>query len=122
MKLSIATLSILAASVNAADETPCSESAGVCVCSGSCPSFITDDWSTSSSSVNGVEVCVASKEGENTLNQDGDSATAIVDAGTYTTPFTACPGEGGDTSTSAGAGLISLGYYAGVIAAFVGIL
>ena len=77
-----------------------------------------------------MEVCVASKEGENTMtmNQDGDSATAIVDGETYTTPFSsggvACPGEGGgDTSTSAGAGLMIMGYYAGVVvAAFVGML
>ena len=35
----------------------------------------------------------------------------------------AIPGEGGgDTSTSSGAGLISVGYYAGVVAAFVGML
>ena len=58
------------------------------------------------------------------MNQDGDSATAIVDGETYTTPFSACPGEGGgDTSTSAGAGLMIMGYYAGVVvAAFVGML
>ena len=39
----------------------------------------------SSSSDNGVEVCVASKEGEHTMNQDGFSATAItiVDGETY---------------------------------------
>ena len=57
------------------------------------------------------------------MNQDGDSATAIVDGQTYTTPFSACPGEGGgDTSTSAG-GLMIMGYYAGVVvAAFVGML
>ena len=73
----------------------------------------------SSSSDNGVEVCVASKEGEHTMNQDGFSATAIVDGETYTSPFTACPGEGGEGDTSSGAGLISVGYYTGVVAAFV---
>jgi len=71
-----------------------------------------------------VEVCVASKEGEHTMNNDGFSVTATVDGVTYTSPFTACPGEegGGDTSTSSGAGLVSMGYYAGVVVAFVGIL
>ena len=120
MKLSITILSILAASTSAA-ETPCSESAGVCVCSGSCPSFVTGDWSK----VDGMGYCVAAaNDGIANTSQDGDSVTATVGDVTYTSPFTACPGEGGggDTSTSSGAGLISVGYYAGVVTAFVGML
>ena len=82
----------------------------MCVCSGTCPSF-TNGWSTSSSSDNGVAVCVSSKDGENVMNRDGDSVTATVNGETYTSPFEACPGGGGS-----GAGMIGMGY-AGVFMA-----
>ena len=83
------------------------------------PSF-TSDWSQSVS--NGI--CVASNGGSYSTSLTNDSGTATVDGVTYTTPFSTCPGESGEGGgdTSAGTGLISVGYYAGIVAAFVGML
>mmetsp|Transcript_29354 Transcript_29354/g.43137 ORF Transcript_29354/g.43137 Transcript_29354/m.43137 type:complete len:114 (-) Transcript_29354:210-551(-) len=78
MKLNlVALVTILGCTPNAVLASTCSESSGVCVCSGDCPSF-TDDWT---SSINSESTCVATKTGSTTSIEDG---VVTVNNQTYT--------------------------------------
>ena len=102
MKFSLFTIvTILGYTANTALASTCTESSGICVCSGACPSF-TDGWATQSSeSVGDESTCVALQNGGVYSNQDGvitvnDTPYTVVDP---------CP-DGGDSS----AGMFDLCY------------
>ena len=88
---------------NNANASTCTESSGICVCSGECPSF-TDGWAQrSSSSVNGKSSCVAMKDGGSTSNSGG----VVTINGTPYTVVDPCPG-------TSSAGMFDL-YYASIL-------
>lgn len=74
MKLNLlAIVSLLGCANNAVLASTCSESSGVCVCSGECPPF-TNDWASQSSDIinKGAEsTCVATKTNVSTSISDG---------------------------------------------------
>ena len=88
---------------NNAMSSTCTESSGICVCSGECPSF-TDGWAQrSTSSVNGKSSCVALKDGGSTSNSGG----VVTINGTPYTVVDPCPG-------TSSAGMFDL-YYASIL-------
>ena len=93
---------IISATTMVNANSTCSEEAGICLCSGSCPSF-TSGWATQV--VSGS--CLAQKSGDNILLQeDGGKDIVNVDGVNYTYPFDdTCPGSnsnGGDNSSNSG--------------------
>ena len=69
-----------------ADDAPCSKDAGVCICTGTCPSF-TDDWDSSSTG----SVCAA-RAGSGSIKIGGGQAT--VNGNSYDiTSLPCCPGD-----------------------------
>ena len=92
--LLVALLVSASATVNA--ESTCSEESGVCICSGSCPSF-TSSWG--SSTLFGGN-CIANKNGDNNITVGGnfppsDGEVLMVNDIKYTYPFDACPASNG---------------------------
>ena len=95
MKLSV--VSLLVAAVAAVHEASaaaeCSEEAGMCVCSGTCPNF-TSSWSTVNQSDDGkTATCLAHKGGAAVSVSNG---VITVDGVTYNPPYDSCPGGAED--------------------------
>ena len=87
--IAITAIFLLFAIANSSAGGTCSESSGVCVCSGSCPSF-TQDWSiVDSNSIDDTAYCAAAK-GEDSL-ASFDGSTVTINGTEYTAPFEACP-------------------------------
>ena len=105
-------LLVSASSTTVNAESTCSEESGVCICSGSCPSF-TSSWG-SSTLLGGS--CIANKSGENNVSVEGDipmsaGEVIMVNDIKYTYPFDACPASNGggdavpdDTTTTTDGG------------------
>jgi len=87
---------LVSASTTVNAESTCSEDSGVCICSGSCPSF-TSSWG-SSTLLGGS--CIANKSGDNNVSVEGDIPMSVgevlmVNNIKYTYPFDACPASNG---------------------------
>ena len=77
MKINIlALVTIIGCTASAVRASTCSESSGLCVCSGECPSF-TADWGNNSEG----DVCIASTGGSDVTNDNG---VLTVNGQTYT--------------------------------------
>ena len=90
---------LVSASTTVNAESTCSEESGVCICSGSCPSF-TSGWDITAIGDN----CIANISEDKDINVGGmsDGDVITVNDIEYTYPFDACPGSangvGGETS------------------------
>jgi hypothetical protein len=117
MKINVlALVTIIGCTASAVSASTCSESSGVCVCSGECPSF-TADWPTQgSSTINGNTVCVSAKEASSSSYNDG---VVTLNGVTYTSmdncsdAMAAGGGSGGGNS----AGMIGAYYARAFVAA-----
>ena len=116
MKLNLfAIVSLLGCANNAVLASTCSESSGMCVCSGDCPSF-TNDWASQSSDIisKGAEsTCVATKTSSSTSISDG---VVIINNQPYTIidPCTSA-------TTGSSAGMFDA-FYATVLVAAAGVV
>jgi len=103
----IAIVTFLGCANNAVLASTCSESAGICVCSGECPSF-TKNWALTTSDINSMCIAVATLDGGGISNVNDSSVT--VNGQTFTNPPDSCT----DATTGSSAGLLDA-FYASVM-------
>ena len=115
---------LVSASTTVNAESTCSEESGVCICSGSCPSF-TSGWSITTVGDN----CIANKNGANIFSVGGsmpmsDGQVVTLNDIEYTYPFDACPGSANGVGGGTSPGAITVGSWlvggVAVLAAVVG--
>eukprot|EP00984_Skeletonema_dohrnii_P008942 scaffold3345_cov83-Skeletonema_dohrnii-CCMP3373.AAC.1 len=96
-----ALITILSCTTNAVVSASCTESSGVCVCSGTCPSF-TANWSTV---IDGGSTCFATTSAGSTSLSNG---VVTIDGQTYSSEESCgsavADGASGDASASGGDG------------------
>ncbi len=97
MKINLlALVTIIGCTASAVRANTCVESTGVCVCSGSCPSF-TADWS--GKGINSFETCTVVKSGD--LSMSINNGVVSVNGQTYS-PMDPCSDAKAGGGNSAG--------------------
>ena len=103
----IAIVTFLGCANNAVLASTCSESAGICVCSGECPSF-TKNWALTTSDINSMCIAVATLDGGGISNDD---SSVTVNGQTFAnTNIDSCT----DATTGSSAGMLDA-FYASVM-------
>mmetsp|Transcript_10135 Transcript_10135/g.16752 ORF Transcript_10135/g.16752 Transcript_10135/m.16752 type:complete len:128 (-) Transcript_10135:257-640(-) len=117
MKLNVlALVTILGCTTNAVLASTCTESSGVCVCSGDCPSF-TNDWETKQTEGEGADAsCVSRKsdDGSSTIGLDG---VITVNDKVYTSIDPCASAVVGGNSATNSAGMFGAYYASGLVTA-----
>mmetsp|Transcript_10134 Transcript_10134/g.16750 ORF Transcript_10134/g.16750 Transcript_10134/m.16750 type:complete len:127 (-) Transcript_10134:257-637(-) len=116
MKLNVlALVTILGCTTNAVLASTCTESSGVCVCSGDCPSF-TNDWPDKSTQGVGADAsCVAMKNGgSSSVGMDG---VITVNDKVYTSIDPCASAVVGGNSATNSAGMFGAYYASGLVTA-----
>lgn len=117
MKINIlALVTIIGCTASAVRASTCSESSGVCVCSGECPSFAADWPNQSSSSINGNSVCVATTGRSSSISNNNGIVT--VNGQTYTAMDNCSDTKaGGGSGDGNSAGMVGASYARAFVAA-----
>ena len=108
MKLNlIVIVTFLGCANNAVVASSCSESTGICVCSGECPSF-TKNWALTTSDINSMCIAAATLDGGGISNDD---SSVTVNGQTFAnTNIDSCT----DATTGSSAGMLDA-FYASVM-------